>query len=238
MCMLLFALGSLQAQSDDFGVWTSAEVKKKLFNGFNASLEGEFRTRDGINNVERWSVSAGVDYRLTTWLKADAGYTLIYKNQPAEFTKKGNLVVGYWSPRHRMNLSLTGSLKWNRLEFSLRERYQYTYRPSQSIAKYDGDDLSKQKDDEVKRGKCENMLRSRMMVEWNIRKSPFTPYVSCELYHSMNDNWSLSKTRWTAGTEYKINKKHSLELYYRYQDHSDDDESNGHVIGAGYTFKF
>ena len=33
---------------DDFGVWTSAEVRKKIFSGFDASLEGEFRTRDGI----------------------------------------------------------------------------------------------------------------------------------------------------------------------------------------------
>lgn len=48
----------------------------------------------------------------------------------------------------------------------------------------------------------------------------------------------MKKTRWTVGTEYKINKKHSFDLYYRYQDHEDDDETNGHVLGVGYKFKF
>ena len=45
-------------------VMTSAfgqcEVKKKIFPGFDASVEGEFRTRDGVDNVERWSAGAGV----------------------------------------------------------------------------------------------------------------------------------------------------------------------------------
>ena len=41
-------------------------VKKKIFSGFDASLEGEFRTRDGLQTVERWSGSAGVsEYSIT-----------------------------------------------------------------------------------------------------------------------------------------------------------------------------
>ena len=45
-CLLLLCMaGKSYAQGDDFGVWTSAEVKKKIFSGFDASLEGEFRTR-------------------------------------------------------------------------------------------------------------------------------------------------------------------------------------------------
>ena len=30
----------------------------------------------------------------------------------------------------------------------------------------------------------------------------------------------------------------SCNFFYRYQNHADDDETNGHVVGAGYTFKF
>lgn len=52
-CLLLLCMaGKSYAQGDDFGVWTSAEVKKKIFSGFDASLEGEFRTRDGCR---RWN---------------------------------------------------------------------------------------------------------------------------------------------------------------------------------------
>ena len=75
-CLLLLCMvGKSHAQGDDFGVWTSAEVKKKIFSGFDASLEGEFRTRDGLQTVERWSGSAGVSYKMFRWLKASAGYS-------------------------------------------------------------------------------------------------------------------------------------------------------------------
>lgn len=36
----------------------------------------------------------------------------------------------------------------------------------------------------------------------------------------------------------KLSKKHALDFYYLYQNKADDDEANGHVIGAGYSFKF
>ncbi len=237
MMLCLSVVADVYAQSDDFGIWTSAEVKKKIFPGFDASVEGEFRTRDGVNNVERWSAAAGVAYRFNPYLKADLGYTFIYKHRPGETTSKGNLVSSYWSPRHRLSVSLTGSYKWKRLEFSLRERYQFTHRKSTSASKYDGDDGS-QKDDEEIRGKSMNVLRSRLQVEWDIKKSPFSPYASCELYHSMDDSWELCKTRLTIGTGYKINKKHSIDVFYRFQDSSDEDDGNLHVVGAGYRFKF
>lgn len=235
LCLVPF--GGMYAQSDDFGIWTSAEVKKKIFPGFDASLEGEFRTRDGLKNVERWAASMGVGWRIAPFLKADAGYTFIYKRQPGELTRKGNWIPAYWSPRHRLTASLTGSYTWRRVEFSLRERYQFTRRTALSLPKYDGDDGSQKADEEVS-AKSKNVLRLRLQAEWDIRKSPFSPYASCELYHDMEDGWALEKTRWTVGMGYKINKRHSLDFFYRYQDHADDDESNGHVLGAGYKWKF
>lgn len=237
-CLLLLCMaGKSYAQGDDFGVWTSAEVKKKIFSGFDASLEGEFRTRDGLQTVERWSGSAGVSYKMFRWLKASAGYTFIHYYHPMEVTKKGNYIPEYWQPKHRVNLSLTGKVDWRRFTFSLRERWQYTYRPSQSVPKYDGDDGS-MKNDEYISGKGKNVLRSRLQVEYNIRKCAFTPYTSCELSHSLNEIGAFEKLRWTLGTEWKLSKKHALDFYYLYQNKADDDEANGHVIGAGYSFKF
>lgn len=237
-CLLLLCVTeNARAQSDDFSIWTSAEVKKKLFPGFDASLEGEFRTRDGLQTIERWSGSAGVSYKVFRWLKASAGYTFINYYHPMETTKKGNYIPEYWQAKHRINLSLTGKVDWQRFTFSLRERWQYTYRPSQSVAKLDGDDGSA-KNDEYISGKGKNVLRSRIQIEYNIRKCAFTPYTSCELSHSLNDNAAFEKLRWTLGTEWKLSKKHSLEFYYLYQNKADDDEANGHVVGAGYSFKF
>ena len=236
LCVMACLMPSVAvAQSDDFGVWTSLSAKKKLAKGVNLSAEAEYRTRDGLKNSERWAGNIGVDVRLLPWLKADAGYTYIYQNNPTETTKKGNIVPSYWYSRHRVTASLTGSVKWNRLEFSLRERWQYTYRPEKTVPKFDDDGVTP-KDDEVVKGKGKNVLRSRLQVEYNIaKKCPFTPFASCELYHSGD---GLDKTRWTVGTEYKISKKHTVEVYYRYQNRADEDEADNHVLGLGYTFKF
>lgn len=237
ICLLTLSFPSAWAQSDDFGIWSSIEAKKKLLPGLDAALEGEFRTSDGLKSVERWAVSPSLSYRVFPFLKADMGYTFIYKRAEAETTKKGNYIPAYWTPRHRFSFSLTGKYTWNRWEFSLRERYQFTRRTALSVPKYDGDDGSR-KADEIIDAKSKNVLRSRLQVAWDLRKSPFTPYASCELYHDMGNRWELEKTRWTIGTEYKVNKKHSFDLYYRYQNHADDDETNGHVLGVGYKFKF
>ena len=94
-----------------------------------------------------------------------------------------------------------------------------------------------QKADEYISGKGKNVLRSRLQVAYNIRKCAFNPYASCELSHSLSDG-AFEKARWTLGTEWKLSKRHSLDFYYLYQNKADDDESDGHVIGAGYSFKF
>ena len=143
-CLVSFAL---QAQKDDLGLWTSVGMEKRLFRDFDLSLEGEFRSRDKLSEVGRWSGSAGMAYKITNWLKAATAYTYIYYNHPLEITNKGNVISEYWQPKHRFYFQLTGKISLNRFTFSLRERWQYTYRPSQSVSKFDGDDGSP-KDDE------------------------------------------------------------------------------------------
>jgi len=59
-CLVSFAL---QAQKDDLGLWTSVGMEKRLFRDFDLSLEGEFRSRDKLSEVGRWSGSAGMGYK-------------------------------------------------------------------------------------------------------------------------------------------------------------------------------
>lgn len=230
-CILCLTVTGTGAQS----LWTSAEMKFGIVGNLSGNVEGEYRTNDGMSATERWTASAGLDYKLCKWLKLSADYKLIYRHIDSRTTKKGNIVSDYWSVRHRAGLSLTGSYRLNRLTLSLRERYQYTYRGEQSVAKWDGDDGTA-KSDEIIESKSKHVLRSRLKVEYNIRKSHFTPFASCEFYNSLSD-FTHDKVRYTIGTDYKINKKHSLNAFYRYVDTSDDDESDGHVIGIGYKFK-
>lgn len=88
-CICLQLCTGLQAQSDGFGIWSSAEVKKKIIPGLDASLEGEFRTRDGVKDVERWAVSPSLSYRLFPFLNASLGYSYINNGLKRKPPKKG-----------------------------------------------------------------------------------------------------------------------------------------------------
>ena len=147
---LIFSLSHLSAsaQSDDFGLDFSLEAQKKLSKQWSLSLEGEYRSRNNAKTNDRWSIGLGVDYKVAKWLKASAGYTLLYDNNERisyfertdDAVLEGDAEVGdpkkcaqYWGTRHRFNVSLTASQKWGDFKFSLRERWQYTYRPEYTV---------------------------------------------------------------------------------------------------------
>lgn len=241
------------AQKDDFGLNFTLEAEKKLSKKWSLSLEGEYRSRDNAKTNDRWSLGLGVDYKVAKWLKASAGYTFLYDNNERisyyEITDDavldGDAEVGdpkkcaqYWAPRHRFNLSLTASQKWGDFKFSLRERWQYTYRPEHTVSErwsyldqaYDGKE-------KTYAGKGKNVLRSRLQVEYDKKGLPVSPYANIELFNA----WSLQKTRYTVGLDLKLSKQHTLGAFYRYQNVrsvDDDNEPNRHMVGASYKFKF
>jgi hypothetical protein len=229
--MLWAAASSVSAQS----LWTSAEAKARLARGLNVYAEGEYRTTDGMDATERWAGSLGLDYRLIKPLKIGAGYTYIHQRQAESDTRKGNVIPAYWQPKHRWHLDVTGSLCTGRLLWSLRERYQLTHRTAQSVAKYDSDGSAKS--DEQIEAQNKQVLRSRLQAEYLIGKSRFRPYASAEVYNALDEGFDYTKSRFTLGTEYKLNKQHELDVFYRYIHKDDSDEGAGHVIGVGYTFK-
>lgn len=235
--LFLFAM-MLKAQQNDFGLWGGVAVEKKISKSLEANIEGEFRSRNNVRTAERLSGSAGLTYKMCKWLQSSVDYTFLYSYEPLEREKDGDIIPEYWLMRHRFNVALTGKWKIGRFDFSLRERWQYTYRPEQEAEKFDGDSHL-QKDNEIIKGKGKNNLRSRLKVEYDIPKCKFTPYASCELTHHLHHGFYYEKTRCIIGTEYKLNKKHVFDFYGLYQVQAEsEDEPNGFVIGAGYKFKF
>lgn len=236
---ILMAICTLLPAMNAQSLWTSAEVSKKITKSFGMFIEGEYRTHNRLSSTERWSGSLGAEYKFCSNVKATAAYTYIHQHTLTETTRKGNIIPAYWQPKHRGSFAITGDYKFGNLSVALRERYQYTYRTEQFVPKFDSDGISP-KEDEFIKGKGKHVLRSRLELEYKIsKKCKFTPYASAEIYNLLNNGccFKKEKIRWTIGTGYKINKKHSLDLYYRYIDASDDDEEGGHIIGIGYKFK-
>ena len=241
IALALTTLG-LSAQSDDFGIWASASVEKKIDKRWSATLEAEYRTRDGLSNTDRWSFGLTTAYRPVKHLKLAAGYTLLWDHNPEKLTynsydpiEYNNRRLAYRGARHRFNVDATYDIDLGRFNLSLRERWQYTYRPEKTVTRYDYDN-SKWEDTTV-RGKAKNTLRSRLQLQYNA-PGRIDPYASLELYNS----WAVEKLRYTLGAEWRISKHHTLDLYYRYQDvrttDTDTSDADIHVLGVGYKFKF
>ena len=231
---------SATAQTDDFGLWYELGAEKKLSPKWSLGLEGELRTRNNSRTADRWSAGVSAEYKIVKGLKASAGYILLYDNNPEELTYKSDgfrpnkWTPSYWGVRHRLNLSLEGSKNFGRLELSLRERWQYTYRPEATGKKYDFDEESWTN----VRGKGKNVLRSRFEASYDFPHWKLDPTASVEMF---NDDSGIAKMRYQLGVDYKIQKRHIFGLTYRYQTvngDDDDHEANSHLIGLSYKFKF
>ena len=244
-CLLLSS--PLHAQSEG-GLLLGAEAEKKLMKDLSINFGADFRTRNNFKTVDRWSGSVGVDYKLSKWLKAGAGYSLLYDNNREKITEK-YWRPSYWGIRHRLNASLTGSMKLPNtdLKLSLRERWQYTYRPETDTERYYFSDYGSStwkgtdgwtSRSKVRNGKAKSQLRSRLELEYDRKRALLKPYANVELYNS----WGIEKIRYTLGTSLKLSKQQSLDLYYRFQDQRHVDETDYdpdmHYLGIGYKLKF
>lgn len=226
------------AQSD-FGIWYGAGAEKKLSKKWSVGLQGEFRTRNNTRTADRWIGEATVDYKPVKHLKLSAGYDFFYDNNREKITRHddgsyNNWRPSYWGTRHRVRFDVTGSMDVGRVRLSLRERWQYAYRPAKTTTRYDFDN-SQWEETEVS-GKGKHTLRSRLRAEWNIPHCKIDPFASVEIFNS----WSLDKTRYSVGADWRLTKHHAVGLCYRFQDYrnSDDNQPDEHVIGINYKFKF
>lgn len=251
-CLIICPLSYSSAQSDDFGLDFSVEAEKKIDKQWSVSLEGELRRRDDAKTNDRWSLGRGVDYKIAKWVKASAGYSLLYDNtkrisysdqedvDDGDFDEVGmpKKCAQYWAPRHRFNVSLTFDKKlFGDFRFSLRERWQYTWRPEHTVSER-WSYLDEAYDGKAKTygGSGKNVLRSRLQVEYDRKGLSLTPYANVEFWNA----WKLQKTRYTVGLDWKLSKQHAVGAFYYYQKVNDDDdlEPNRHLLGVSYKFKF
>lgn len=234
--MIVAMSAGVFAQGDDFGIWTSLGVEKNINKKWSIGAETEYRMRNDARTADRWSIGVDASYKILKWLKASAGYTLLYDNNKEDISYNedgsyNNWRPSYWGLRHRFNVSATGSVKTGRFKFSLRERWQYTYRQEKTVQRYDFD--NEWWEDKLRLGKNKHLLRSRLKIDYDIPKCKVDPYADVELFNG----WSLEKVRYTAGADWKIKKKHTINFFYRYQTihgEEEDMEANCHILGVGY----
>lgn len=116
LLVLSFAIPSVAQGNSETGLWTSIEVEKKLDERFSVAGEAELRFHHNLRKADRWSVAGGVEYKLSEWLKVDAGYKFISSYNAAETKMKDNgkdilkRTASYGDSRHRLYASV--AVRW------------------------------------------------------------------------------------------------------------------------------
>lgn len=200
------------------------EINKKISN-LSLNLEGEYRTRENFSESERIKTTLEANYKINKYLKIGAGYSFICYND----------IEKEWENRHRYFLEAIGDYNIKRFKFSLRERIQGTYR--EDISEYNKQGIRM-------RVNPKYVLRSRAKLEYDYKKSNYSPYLSTELFYTLNDieENNIYKIRYQIGTEYKINNNNYINAFFRYTTfhnfNEDNEDDCDKIIGIGYKYKF
>lgn len=203
--LLLGSATSVYAgDKDDFGIWTEAEVEKKLPYNLSLNLGGEMRTEDMSSRIDRLSAGVGLSYKVNKYFKLSASYNLMGAYSPEKrkehykehddgtwkLDANGNPIWNgykitdhYWTPRHRLNIEATTGIKLNKwLRISLRERYQYTHNSGRHV------DVTKHRFDQIMDG------------EGNLS---YVPRIEDEDGDGIND-WPKEEIDYKAGSDNHI----------------------------------
>lgn len=94
---------------------------------------------------------------------------------------------------------------------------------------------------DTKSAKSKHYYRTRLTIDYNIRRCPVTPFVSYELANNLCDRFSIVRHRAQAGIDWNLtkSKQHALSLAYLYQHGAEDEAGRNdlHVLSIGYKFR-
>lgn len=235
--LALLPISLLHAQ--DTGVGIEVEGSYKITKQVEASFNAEIRTQEGMSEMERISFGASANYKMGKGSKIEAGYILMARQELAHDSRKYHYIDD-WGTRQRAFVGYTFSAMWGKhVKASIRARYQYTYTAPANLERYYLADLDHRASDKIEAADHEHLFRYRAQLEYNIRKKcPWTPFVSIENLNNLSQQFELEQTRFTLGTDYKLDKHNKLSLAYRFKDKSNRDEAKGHLITFTYSHAF
>lgn len=228
LCPALFAMPVVvhadEDDSDAFGARVSAEAEFSLMKGMDLSVSEELRFFGGDSFFDRSYSQVGLSYRFCDYFKAGVSYTAIAVNKDKILlTEAGEDSVNWTEWRHRVSADLIGSVRAGQWKFSLRERFQGTYRMSE-LNNYQQPQMGW-------------VLRSRLKVAYEFRSVPLEPYAYFEPRLALNGaKWSeeslggnykdaeflghkdvyVSRYRGAAGLEWQLDRRSSIDFYVLY----------------------
>jgi hypothetical protein len=203
------------SQDHDFGIWyainTEASITKKL----ELDVSAMIRTFTNASKTEQFFLEAGTSYKFSKYISVAGSYRLSNMLEDDD----------QYHVRHKFLTDLKGTIPLSDFSFSARLRLQMQ---SRTYIEDVGDDAS-------------NFTgRFRVKCLYNIPKFPVNPYVCIETFSSLFEESEkiIGKERFTAGFEYKIIKKHSIEAEYIFERDFIPKIADISIIAINYNVKF
>lgn len=217
--MLIAGADVLRADSDDsedFGVRLSGEVDYRVMTGMHVYASEELRFLGGSSFFDRSYTQVGFSYRFCEYFKTAVSYTAIA-------VQKMEHEESYLEWRHRVSGDLIASFKTGQWSFSLRERFQGTYRMCE-VNNYQQPQMSW-------------VLRSRLKASYEFRTVPLEPYAYIEPRLMLNGvKWSseslgedyesavfegykdayFNRYRAAVGLEWRLDSRNLIDFYCLY----------------------
>lgn len=221
LAAVLMAAGSLSLRADNddsdaFGVRFSGEVDYRIMSGLHVYASEELRLLGGTSVFDRSYTQAGLSYRICEYLKTAVSYTAIAVN-------KQDLAGSHIEWRHRVSGDIIANLRAGQWKFSLRERFQGTYRMCE-VNNYQQPQMAW-------------VLRSRLKASYEFRTVPLEPYAYIEPRLLLNGvKWTpeslgadyesatfedykdayFNRYRAALGIEWRLNSRNAIDFYCLY----------------------
>lgn len=236
---------SAQDGNDEVGMWSEIGIEKAITKNWDVGLDMEYRAQNkarfSVGLGTSYKVSKYLKFGLNYSFLYSEKNKYKVKNEGEvgddDWTRGYNL-IDEWYPRHRFSAEAIGSIKlWKWLKVSLRERYQLTHRRAWTAEKLehrenhmkqiDFDDdwneiswyevfVTDKTEAKEYPAFTDQVLRSRIKLEMDKKRCPFSPFVSAEFHNSVGvgDHMLLQKIRTAAGCSYKFRKHNEVSLSY------------------------
>lgn len=188
--------GFITAQYNDAGLWTSITAEKKITQSFSAYFNESFRFSENISELGGFFSEMGIEKKF----RKNLSFALCYR-----FANKRELNNSY-SPRHRYFFDISYRKKISGFAISYRARIQSQvenyFLPAEKLYG----------------NTPENYWRNKLSLSYNPSKK-FKPFVSAEIWYRLSDQKEnfIDNIRYSAGIQYDLNKKNSIEMYYIFQ---------------------
>lgn len=217
LLLLIMALSAfpliLRSQATEYSLRSSVNLEMKIAKGLKVELTPEFRYSPGVR-VGSLLIQAGLSYKVASWLDVAGYYRLDGAKSPDSESADGSTLD--FSNRFAFDANTKINIK--RLTPKFRVRF------------CNFSDFDSQTDDKS------NYLRYRFGLEYNIKGIRLAPFAAVEFYQKLSSGL-LSKSRYSIGAEYELDKKNAVSLGYSFEDQFKK-SINNHIFELTYTIKF